>query len=114
MLTVKNIFSRRDIELSCQSFDTVMILNYSRRSFNQTGTGHFAPLGGYDKDGDMILILDCARFKFPPHWVPVSMMWQSIQSLAVNGKGQTDGKLIYLSTVNDRLNALFLLNAPFE
>jgi hypothetical protein len=41
------------------------------RSLGCTGDGHFSPIGGYHKARDLVLILDTARFKYPPHWVPL-------------------------------------------
>lgn len=35
-----------------------MIVNYSRRTFQQTGDGHFSPVGGYHEGRDLALILD--------------------------------------------------------
>ena len=40
------------------------------RRLGQTGDGHFSPIGGYDAASDQVLLLDVARFKYPPHWVP--------------------------------------------
>ncbi|KAE8688973.1 Glutathione gamma-glutamylcysteinyltransferase 1 [Hibiscus syriacus] len=52
-----------------------IISSYHRSIFKQTGTGHFSPLGGYHAGRDMALILDVARFKYPPHWVPLKLLW---------------------------------------
>jgi hypothetical protein len=40
------------------------------------GDGHFSPVGGYSEAEDMVLILDTARFKYPPHWVPLEMLYK--------------------------------------
>ena len=42
------------------------------------GDGHFSPIGGYHKDRDLILVLDTARFKYPPHWVPLELIWKAM------------------------------------
>ena len=55
-----------------------MIVSYSRRTFLQTGDGHFSPIGGYHAGRDLVLILDVARFKYPPHWVPLSMLYEAM------------------------------------
>lgn len=81
---------RSDIEESSSSYDKVMLLNYSRNSFNQTGTGHFATVGGYHKEDDRLLLLDTARFKYSPHWVKVDKMLKAMQEIAVAGNGKTD------------------------
>lgn len=46
----------------------------------QTGTGHFSPVGGYHAESDMVLILDVARFKYPPHWVPLPLLWEAMNT----------------------------------
>jgi hypothetical protein len=56
-----------------------LILSYSRKGLGQTGDGHFSPLGGYHAGRDMVLILDVARFKYPPHWVPLRTLWRAMQ-----------------------------------
>ncbi|GAB0489190.1 hypothetical protein MMPV_000407 [Pyropia vietnamensis] len=52
----------------------VLVAAYNRRSLGQTGSGHFSPLGAYDAPTDSVLVLDVARFKYPPHWVPLADM----------------------------------------
>lgn len=47
----------------------------------QTGTGHFSPIGGYHAGRDMVLILDVARFKYPPHWVPLTLLWDAMNTI---------------------------------
>ncbi|KAF2314729.1 hypothetical protein GH714_030216 [Hevea brasiliensis] len=44
-------------------------------------TGHFSPIGGYHAGRDMALILDVARFKYPPHWVPLTLLWEAMNNL---------------------------------
>ena len=42
----------------------------------RAGDGHFSPIGGYSAREDLVLILDTARFKYPPHWVPLEMLYR--------------------------------------
>jgi len=75
---------RDDVKSVCQentSKPLVMITSYSRRVLSQSGDGHFSPIGGYHSTKDYVLILDVARFKYPPHWVPLSVFFQAMQSL---------------------------------
>ncbi|KAL2621650.1 hypothetical protein R1flu_001855 [Riccia fluitans] len=72
---------REDLILCCKSERQHMIVSYSRKAFQQTGTGHFSPIGGYHRERDLALILDVARFKYPPHWVPVSLLWEAIRTV---------------------------------
>lgn len=48
-----------------------LVVCYSREPLGQTGAGHFSPIGGFHAGSDMVLILDVARFKYPPHWAPL-------------------------------------------
>ena len=59
--------------------DPAMIVSYDRRALGQTGDGHFSPVGGYHASSDHVLILDVARFKYPPHWVPLPALYSAMQ-----------------------------------
>ncbi len=59
--------------------DPAMIVSYERRSLGQTGDGHFSPVGGFDAASDHVLVLDVARFKYPPHWIPVTALYAAMQ-----------------------------------
>lgn len=53
---------------------TVVIAAYDRATLGQTGTGHYSPVGGYHPGRDLVLLLDVARFKYPPHWIPLTRL----------------------------------------
>eukprot|EP00606_Chrysophyceae_sp_TOSAG23-5_P000794 GSChrysophyteH2.ASY1.ANO1.1478.1 assembled CDS len=74
----------------------MMIVSYDRRTLNQTGTGHFSPIGGYCEARDMVLIMDVARFKLPAHWTPLPLLLQAMREVDVDS-GQPRGCLM-LST----------------
>ncbi|BGP27666.1 hypothetical protein JCM10295v2_006640 [Rhodotorula toruloides] len=59
----------------------IMAFSYSRRTLGQTGDGHFSPIGALCEEEDMVLILDVARFKYPPYWIPVSLAYDSMLPL---------------------------------
>jgi len=56
-----------------------LIVNYSRSVVGQTGSGHFSPIAGFDAAADQALVLDTARFKYPPHWMPVELLFAAVQ-----------------------------------
>ena len=60
--------------------DRVIVMSYSRKTLKQTGDGHFAPIGGYHPQRDLILVMDVARFKYPPHWVSMSTLWEAMNT----------------------------------
>lgn len=58
-----------------------VVVNYTRAPLGQTGTGHFSPIGVVHRGRDLALILDVARFKYPPHWVPIARLWQAMTEI---------------------------------
>lgn len=69
------------IEKLSKQDETIITLSYSRKILSQTGDGHFSPIGGYHPERDLVLILDTARFKYPPHWVPVTVLFDAMKEL---------------------------------
>lgn len=61
--------------------DTFLVVNYSRKQLGQTGDGHFSPIGGYHEQKDSVLVLDVARFKYPPYWVSLPALWASMSAV---------------------------------
>lgn len=55
-----------------------LVVSYTRKVLGQTGTGHFSPIGAYDEASDNVLILDTARFKYGPHWVPLELIFEAL------------------------------------
>lgn len=51
--------------------NTHVIVSFGRESLGQTGIGHFSPVAGVHPDKDLVLVLDVARFKYPPYWVKI-------------------------------------------
>jgi len=51
---------------------------FSRQHLGQTGSGHYSPIGAYHEEQDMCLILDVARFKYPPYWVSVPQLYEAM------------------------------------
>uniref|UniRef100_A0A453J7E6 glutathione gamma-glutamylcysteinyltransferase n=1 Tax=Aegilops tauschii subsp. strangulata TaxID=200361 RepID=A0A453J7E6_AEGTS len=71
---------RAHLARCASSRDCHLIASYHRGHFKQTGGGHFSPIGGYHAGTDMALILDVARFKYPPHWVPLTLLWEAMNT----------------------------------
>ena len=63
--------------------DAVIVAAYDRTAMGQTGGGHFSPIGGYHAARDLLLVLDVARFKYPPHWVSAERVWRAMQPVDV-------------------------------
>lgn len=71
-------FRRVVAAASRRSSGVAVAMTFSRTALYQTGDGHFSPLGAYHAGSDSVLVLESAKFKYPPHWVPVPLMWKAM------------------------------------
>ncbi|MFT7140690.1 MAG: hypothetical protein ACI9B8_003115 [Sulfitobacter sp.] len=55
-----------------------LIINFDRRVLEQAGLGHFSPVAAYHAGTDRVLLMDVARYKYKPAWVPVKQMFQAM------------------------------------
>ncbi|MEZ4316294.1 MAG: phytochelatin synthase family protein [Myxococcota bacterium] len=70
---------RRDLLASVRApHGPFLVANYGRGVLGQTGDGHFSPLAAWHAASDQVLVLDVARFKYPPHWVPVALLYEAM------------------------------------
>lgn len=60
--------------------DTRVVANFDRKTLAQEGAGHQSPLAAYDEASDSVLMLDVARFKYPPAWIPLGELLASMQT----------------------------------
>lgn len=81
------------IQRACSQQHEHVVVSYSRPALQQTGDGHFSPLGSYNQKRHMVLVLDVARFKYPSYWVPFDILWESLQAID-QGTGKPRGYFI--------------------
>ncbi|XP_065052491.1 glutathione gamma-glutamylcysteinyltransferase-like isoform X2 [Rhopilema esculentum] len=72
---------RELVKICTQQDDSFIVASYSRSTLLQTGEGHFSPIAGYHPGQDLVLILDVARFKYPPHWVSLKLLVKAMREL---------------------------------
>lgn len=58
-----------------------VLVNYLRAKLAQVGGGHWSVLAAYDAKSDKVLILDVAKYKYPPVWISISTLRQAIDTL---------------------------------
>lgn len=56
---------------------------YQRKELKQEGGGHWSPIAAYDVKSDSFLVLDVARFKYPPVWIDAAAFINSMQTTNV-------------------------------
>lgn len=67
-----------------------ILVNYLRREIGQERGGHISPLAAYDQESDRFLLLDVARYKYPPVWVRAEDLWRAMNTVD-STSGQTRG-----------------------
>ncbi|VDM42420.1 unnamed protein product [Toxocara canis] len=104
---------REDIQKCVASEDSVLVASYDRRVLGQTGIGHFSPIGAFHKATDQVLIMDVARFKYPPHWVQLSTLRDAMLTIDKD-TNKPRGYLVVRLRDNTRPLILFGLKADID
>lgn len=58
-----------------------------------TRGGHFSPIAAYHEESDSFLIMDVARYKYPPFWIRTKALWEGMQKID-SGSGRARGYII--------------------
>lgn len=77
--------------------NTFFVSSFCRSALGQTGGGHFSPVAGYHEPTDSALIMDVARFKYPPYWVPLPQLYEA-STKRDEATGQTRGWFLLSAT----------------
>ena len=75
------------------SADKRVIIDFNRKTLGQKGSGHFSPLAAYHEGEDRFLLMDVARYKMPPCWVPAPVLHEALQGIN-SASGKSRGFLI--------------------
>jgi hypothetical protein len=70
-----------------------LVINYTRKAIGQKGDGHISPVGAYDADTDRVLVLDVAKYKYPPVWMTVADLYKAIDTID-SGSNKTRGIVV--------------------
>jgi hypothetical protein len=74
--------------------DHFVIVNYLRKALGQKLGGHISPLAAYDAKADRFLILDVARYKYPPVWVTASDLFDAMNTTDAANDNKTRGYVL--------------------
>ncbi len=78
--------------------DHFVVVNYLRKAIGQERGGHISPLAAYDAKADRFLILDVARYKYPPVWVKASELFDAMNTTDASNKSKTRGYVLVAKT----------------
>lgn len=76
------------------SRDRFVLVNYLRRALGQERGGHISPLAAYDAKADRFLILDVARYKYPPVWVTAADLFDAMNTTDADNGDKTRGYVV--------------------
>lgn len=71
---------RYDMMQALSDASSRIVVNYHRAAAGQVGGGHFSPIGAYDAASDSFLILDVARYKYPPMWISADRLYEAMNT----------------------------------
>src|SRR5688572_1087320 len=71
--------------------DRHVIVNYLRKIIGQEKGGHISPLAAYDEDTDRFLLLDVARYKYPPVWISAAELFAAMNTTDSDNQSRTRG-----------------------
>ena len=71
-----------------------VIVNYLRKAMGQRTGGHISPLAAYDAEADRFLILDVARYKYPPVWVTAADLYAAMNTPDADNDNKTRGYVL--------------------
>ncbi len=68
-----------------------VLVNYLRMALGQERGGHISPLAAYDAKRGRFLILDVARYKYPPVWVGAAELFDAMNTRDADNQSRTRG-----------------------
>jgi glutathione-S-conjugate glycine hydrolase len=84
---------RRIAKANLDTPNDYIAVNYRRNHVGQPPGSHFSPLAAYDDATDSFLVLDVARYKFPPVWITTTDLYDAMNTYD-SESGKTRGFLV--------------------
>jgi hypothetical protein len=69
---------RYDLKAALIDPDARVLINYDRKVLQQVGGGHYSPVGAYHAPTDSFLVMDVAKYKYPPVWVGADTLFDAM------------------------------------
>jgi hypothetical protein len=85
---------RREAREALAAPGQFVIVNYLRKAIGQERGGHISPLAAFDAESDRFLILDVARYKYPPVWVKTADLFAAMNTTDPDNENRTRGYVL--------------------
>lgn len=82
-----------------------VISNFDRNGLNESGYGHFSPIVAYDAKQDLVLMLDVAKYKYPPLWLKLQDLVDAMNTFDIFANAYR-GLLLVSTTTGDLRSCL--------
>lgn len=70
---------RQDAIAAISSDRDYIVVNIQREPIYGVVSGHISPLAAYDKPSDRFLLMDVARYRYPPMWIKAADLWRAME-----------------------------------
>ncbi len=70
-----------------------VLIDFLRSELHQDTGAHWSPLGAYDETSDRFLVLDVARFRYPPYWAKTAELFAAMKTTDLDS-GKTRGYVL--------------------
>ena len=80
--------------------DHFVLVNYLRKALGQERGGHISPLAAYDAGSDRFLVLDVARYKYPPVWVKAEDLFAAMNTPDADNDNKSRGFVLVAKAVS--------------
>jgi hypothetical protein len=85
---------RQLVRTSLATGDQYVVVNFLRSAIGEEKFGHISPLAAYDADTDRFLLLDVARYKYPPVWISAAELFAAMNTADSDNDNHTRGYVI--------------------
>eukprot|EP00188_Purpureofilum_apyrenoidigerum_P001041 Plantae.Rhodophyta-Purpureofilum_apyrenoidigerum.ctg15303.p1 GENE.Plantae.Rhodophyta-Purpureofilum_apyrenoidigerum.ctg15303~~Plantae.Rhodophyta-Purpureofilum_apyrenoidigerum.ctg15303.p1 ORF type:complete len:338 (-),score=29.31 Plantae.Rhodophyta-Purpureofilum_apyrenoidigerum.ctg15303:1036-2049(-) len=73
---------RQTVERALQN-ERFVAVNVNRFVLGEVGGGHMSPVAAYNVRNDSMLFMDVARYKYPSAWIPVPLLYASMETIDI-------------------------------
>ncbi|MFW6342968.1 MAG: phytochelatin synthase family protein [Halothiobacillaceae bacterium] len=84
---------RREARAALAGDGSIVTVNFARAGLGMEGPGHHSPLAAYDAESDRFLMMDVARYEWPPSWVRAEDLYNAMNTRD-DDAGKTRGWLV--------------------
>lgn len=71
---------RAEVKQNLATAGDFLLVDFMRGELGQDTGAHWSPIAAYHEGSDRILVLDVARFRYPPYWVKAEALFRAMST----------------------------------